>query len=126
MAPLARSPAARALREELASATPEKVQAEAAQLWRSVSGTQLLLAGALDEQTAEGLASAVRRELQPLILPPGALPFGREPQPAASLEEELQGWDRLLYKASWSPLPLAANMCLDPAISATVDQCGRL
>ena len=82
-------------------------------LWRSVSGTQLLLAGALDE-------------VQPLLLASGAPPKGREPGPAAALEEELQGWDQLLYKASWSPLPLAANMCLDPAITATVDQCGRL
>ena len=95
-------------------------------LWRSVSGTQLLLAGALDAAAAEGLASAVRREVQPLLLASGAPPKGREPGPAAALEEELQGWDRLLYKASWSPLPLAANMCLDPAITATVDQCGRL
>ena len=99
------------------------------QLWRSVSGTQLLLAGALDAQTAEGLASAVRREVQPLMLPPGApeaRPARLKREAAASLEEELQGWDRLLYKASWSPMPLASNMCLDPAISATVDQCGRL
>jgi len=131
IAPLARSPGARAVRDELAIATPEEVQAEVLQLWRSVSGTQLLLAGALDAQTAEGLASAVRREVQPLMLQPGApearpARLKREAEPAASLEEELQGWDRLLYKASWSPLPLAANMCLDPAISATVDQCGRM
>ena len=118
------------MRDELAIATPEEAQAEVLQLWRSVSGTQLLLAGALDAQTAEGLASAVRREVQPLMLQPGApearpARLKREAEPAASLEEELQGWDRLLYKASWSPLPLAANICLDPAIAATVDQCGR-
>lgn len=130
VAPLGRSPTARSVREELAIATPDEVQAEVLQLWRSVSGTQLLLAGALDAQTAEGLASAVRREVQPLMLPPGAPEarpalLKREAEPTASLEEELHEWDRLLYKASWSPLPLAANMCLDPAISATVDQCGQ-
>lgn len=128
-APLGRSPAARAVREELAVATPEEAQAEVSQLFRSVSGAQLLLAGALDAQTAAGLASAVRREVQPLMLPPGApearpARSKREAEPAASLEE-LQRWDRLLYKASWSPMPLASNRCLDPAISATVDQCGR-
>ena len=63
-APLGRSPAARAVREELAVATPEEAQAEVSQLFRSVSGAQLLLAGALDAQTAAGLASAVRREVQ--------------------------------------------------------------
>ena len=127
VAPLGRSPAARAVREELAVATPEEAQAEVSQLFRSVSGTQLLLAGALDAQTAEGLAAAVRREVQPLMVPPGApdpARLKREAEPAASLEE-LQRWDRLLYKASWSPMPLASNRCLDPAISATVDQCGR-
>ena len=69
-------------------------------------------------------ASAVRREIQPLLQGAGAKRRGAEP--TSSLEEELQEWDRLLYKASWSPLPRAANMCLDPAIMATVDQCGQL
>ena len=33
------------LRDELAKASPEEVQAEIAQLWRSVRSAQLLLAG---------------------------------------------------------------------------------
>ena len=70
-------------------------------------------------------ASAVRREIQPLLQGARASPR-REAEPTPLLEEELQEWDRLLYKASWSPLPRAANMCLDPAIMATVDQCGQL
>ena len=72
-------------------------------LWRSVSGTQLLLAGALDAAAAEGLASAVRREVQPLLLASGAPPKGREPGPAAALF----AWEVWSLKGTFS----RGNLC---------------
>lgn len=135
----------------LSTATPELLSSEISALWASVSGAQLLLAGSLGREEAEALSSQVRRELGPL-LPSSRRGAGRAaaatdapPARAAASErvaaerrgllasvgralqgadEPLQQWAGLLYKPGWSGSFGAANVCSDPGLAATADECG--
>ena len=122
-------PAARdaaAARDELARVKLIDVNQEIRELFGSVTGVQLLLAGAIDYAAAEAAAASVRQQVAPLLqsAPPPA--GGREALPDVDFADELATWEGLLYKPEWSPLPLAGNLCVDPAISTCLDQCGGI
>ncbi|EOD26748.1 hypothetical protein EMIHUDRAFT_457314 [Emiliania huxleyi CCMP1516] len=90
-------------RSATASASASGVRSEAAAFWRSVRGAQLLLAGSFSRADSDALVD-------------GAEPLVRS--------EVLAEWGPLLYKPSYTPRPLANNLCLVPAFGATLDQCG--
>jgi secreted Zn-dependent insulinase-like peptidase len=106
-------------RDEIAHATVEQIEAEAGRLWKSVDSAQLLLVGALSFTAADAISSVVRTELSPLLPTAGLGP----PQEQAA-GAELGHWDGLLYRALWMPSLGAQNICLSPAVAATLDQCG--
>ena len=57
----------------------------------------------------------------------GAAPSGWLADGAAGpldRREVLRAWEPLLYKPTYFPRPLANNLCLAPALAATLDQCG--
>ena len=53
-----------------------------------------------------------------------------EAPPLQSLSEDvaagLNAFQALLYRPAYEPRPLAQNLCLEPALAATLDQCGSL
>ena len=73
-----------------------------------------------------GLAAIASRYDAILLDQFGVLHNGREALPGVDFADELATWEGLLYKPEWSPLPLAGNLCVDPAISTCLDQCGGI
>jgi len=116
------------LEAELRSASPAAIADEAARLWGSVRGAQLLLAGDIAAPEADRVAAVVAATLTPLLPLPSraAVAAAADDEPLVELDDELLRWSGLLYKPSWTPQPLAGNICLNPAIYQTLDQCGSL
>ena len=78
---------------------------------------------------AAGLVAETRTVLRPLIRARhGERGAEREAdvQPEQTFARGLAAWEPLLYRPAYEPRPLAQNLCLEPAISATLDQCGSL
>ena len=103
------------------------MRSEAAAFWRSVRGAQLLLAGSFSRADSDALVDGVRRTLLPMLPPP---PAGAPAASAGTGEAEplvrsevLAEWG---HKPSYTPRPLANNLCLVPALGATLDQTVRL
>ena len=89
-------------------------------------GADLVLSGAVTREEARTLVSDVRAQLRD-VLPGGSTgqgaPGASQRQDAAAGLESLQA---LLYRPAYEPRPLAQNLCLAPALGATLDQCGSL
>ena len=117
---------ARAREANLQEATPAELAAELGELWSSILAADLLLAGPVRKAVAAELVADARAQLRPIL--PDQQRGEREPdlQPEQTFARGLAAWEPLLYRPSYEPRSLAQNLCLEPAIAATLDQCGSL
>lgn len=99
-------------------------QAEATKLWSSVTSAQLLLAGDITLSAADAISRVAQLELQAVLPQSASHAMPWKPPAWLDLEDELAQWDGKLYQPSFTPLPLARSICLDPAIAEVLDQCG--
>lgn len=121
----------RAREGALSSASAAELSHEVRLLWSSILAADVLLAGPLRSVEAGMLLDELRAQLRP-VLKPGGSPTATL-LPAAPVELEkgamvagLTGWEPLLYRPAYEPRPLAQNLCLEPALAATLDECGAL
>merc|ERR1740123_613397 len=113
----------RATLDELERAAPAELAAELERFFSSVTEASVLLAGTLGPAEAESLVSAVRVELDPVLLRARARGDQAQLRTRTSVPEELALWSGLLYKPAFFTAQ-AQNACLDPAIAGSVDECG--
>eukprot|EP00967_Tisochrysis_lutea_P046539 scaffold56557_cov27-Tisochrysis_lutea.AAC.5 len=126
---------------------------EAKAFWKSATGARLILAGAFSRADADTTVNGARAALAPYFprigngdevkgtdATEGSRARSERPMPAetgagnavaasgltAPIDRSavLRQWTPLLYKPSFFPKPLANNLCLTPALAATLDQCG--
>jgi len=111
-------------RDEILKARSYELQEELAQLWHDVKSAQLLFAGDLSLAATDAVARVTQLELNVLL--PKATTEGAKRQTSSwvDVEEEIRKWEGKLYKPSFTPIPLARSVCLDPGIAAVLDQCG--
>ena len=76
------------------------------------------------QASADALAADVKRVLDPLLQRNAKQRRLAQLEPFRDVEDELATWEKLLYKPVWSPL--ATNVCFDPALASTIDQCGQM
>jgi len=118
---------ARAREAYLQEAKTDELAAEISELWSSALAADILLVGPLRREVAADIVIDTRAQLRP-ILPaqPDVQPGQREAdvQPEQTFRQGLAAWEPLLYRPAYEPRPLAQNLCLEPAIAATLDQCG--
>lgn len=110
----------------LRATTADELEGEITALWDSMLAADLVVAGAVTQDVATRLVDNVRSQLRPTL----------QVQPEDGLQQyALQGDDlaagldafqALLYRPAYEPRPLAQNLCLEPALAATLDQCGSL
>ena len=108
------------------AAVVEDLAAELELLWGSILAGDILLAGPLRRKEAELLLAETRAQLL-TVLPPRAIELAEpDVQPERPYASGLEAWEPLLYRPAYEPRPLAQNLCLEPALAATLDQCGAL
>eukprot|EP00908_Phaeocystis_cordata_P012111 Transcript_23078.p1 GENE.Transcript_23078~~Transcript_23078.p1 ORF type:complete len:325 (+),score=70.66 Transcript_23078:355-1329(+) len=128
---------ARARDAALRAATAAELEAEIAALWDSMLAADLVMAGAVPKEAAATLVEDVRSQLRPVLQapaqrvgqPPGSRVIADAPTLQSLSEDVAAGLDAfqaLLYRPAYEPRPLAQNLCLEPALAATLDQCGSL
>ena len=105
----------------------------------SMLAADLVMAGSLRKEAAATLVEDVRSQLRPVlqVQSPREAQARHEIAPRVDIAPPLQAlgedvaagldaFQALLYRPAYEPRPLAQNLCLEPAIAATLDQCGSL
>ena len=116
----------RAREAALRTATREDLVSEIGELWGSVLAADLLIAGPVREAEAALLVADTRAQLRPVLPTRGDRAQEPDRIPDKAFASGLAAWEPLLYRPAYEPRPLAQNLCLEPALAATLDQCGSL
>ena len=113
----------RAREVALREASSADLAAEVTALWGSMLAADLLVAGPVRKEEAALLVANVRERMRP-ILPARRGTLEPDLQVEKPILSGLAAWEPLLYRPAYEPRPLAQNLCLEPALAETLDQCG--